>query len=220
MPIRQALLSDIALALGSIKPSLTTADAHSDVFEAYIFSLILRAAGSEGAMIAFENIHGDMPTVLVFRTSPGYIFSTAQPYGHAVLSFPGKPPLEAHVGVRVAGRSRVLHECDVAVLYRSEADLCRANSVSPRCSKVVLAVECKFYASDIPLGLARAFMGLIGDIQAPGRFFVVNTSSQSAERLLTSHRRGWEHQVTPGSPVLDRLLGSFRNAFKDFKASR
>ena len=78
------------------------------------------------------------------RTKEDYIWSTTQPYTYALLTFPGREPLEAHVGVRAAGKSGVLHEFDVCVIRRSEAETARQNRVHPRSSKILIGVECKF----------------------------------------------------------------------------
>src|SRR5689334_11022140 len=104
MTTTSSLLTAIQAALGStISPSLTSASDTSDIFEAYVFSLILEAARIEGANVYFRDVNGNSPSTFIFRTSPGYIFSRAQPYTHAVIEFSGKPTLETHVGVRVSG---------------------------------------------------------------------------------------------------------------------
>lgn len=220
MTTTSSLLTAIQVALGSaVSPSLTSASDTSDIFEAYIFSLILEAARVEGANIYFRNVNGSSPSTFVFRTSPGYIFSRTQPYTHAVIDFPGKPMLETHVGVRVSGSSGVLHECDVAVLYQAEAETCRYNEVSPRSSKVIMAVECKYYANSIPLGLARSFLGLDVDMSSQDCFFVVNTSSTSAEKLLAKKNKSYGCNVVPSSIVdVNRLKSSFQSSFTKYKA--
>jgi hypothetical protein len=223
MPLRPGLLAEIGAVLGpAVAPNLTSATAASDLFEAYVWSMAVRAAIDEGAVVEFKDVFGAVASSSFhFRTSPGFIFSTAQSYTHAELSFPEKPqlePLEAHVGVRVSGKSGVLHECDVAVLLKSEADLCRSENVSPRSARVVISAECKFYASDIPLGMARGFVGLTADLSAKDKFFVVNTESDSVERLLTHHARGWENLIVPGSGTVSRLRHDFRAAYKKYKA--
>ncbi len=222
MPIRPLLLAEIqATMTSSVSPSLTPESNSSDIYEAYVFSLVLRAALAEDATIEYCDIHGNLPTEFVFRTSPGYLYSTVQNYCHAVISFAGKPPLEAHLGVRVAGKSKVLHECDVAVLYQSEADACRSQQVVPRCSKVLIAIECKFYAADLPLILARSFLGLQDDLAVKDSFMVYNTSSSSSEQLLTERRRGWEHLCVPSNAhKVDRIHHSLIQAFKKFKSSK
>jgi hypothetical protein len=218
--INNTLLTAIGAALGSsITPGLTNASTTDDIFEAYVFSLALEAARIEGAHISFRDVYGRTPSIFTFRTSPGYIFSTTQPYTHAVIDFPGRPILEAHIGVRVAGSSGVLHECDVAVLYQSEAATCRLNRVSPRSSKLIMGIECKFYSSTIPLGLARSFIGLGLDLSAQDCYFVVNTSSDSAEKLLAKKNRAYGCNIVPSSSIaVDRLRSSFQSSFAKFKA--
>lgn len=220
MTSNASLLTAIQSALGSsLTPSLSTTSSTSDIFEAYIFSIILEAASIEGATITFEDVFGGNPSVFYFRTSPGYIFSTTQPYTHAVIQFPNKPILEAHIGIRVTGKSGVLHECDVSVLHQSEAITCRNNLVSPRSSKLVMAIECKFYSTSIPLGLARAFIGLHTDLSAQESFFVVNTNSASVEKLLAKRDRYCGIDIVPASPVtVDKLRNAFQSEFYRYKA--
>lgn len=219
MPVSDDLIVAIQSALGgTVVPSLTTSSAASDLFEAYILSIVLDAASELGAQIEYRNLNG--PTgEFIFRTSPGYIFSTANLYTYAAIAFPNCPLLEAHLGVRVAGKSEVLHECDVAVLPQTEAQTCRDNDVHPRSSKLVLAVECKFYTVSVPLNLARSFIGLGVDLGTVACFFVVNTDSEVIERLLAHHRRNWEHKVLPETQLnADRLRNSFQKVFKNFIA--
>jgi hypothetical protein len=40
-----------------------------------------------GAQVAYETVRGTSPSQFIFRTSPGYIYSTEQDYTHAILSF-------------------------------------------------------------------------------------------------------------------------------------
>ena len=219
MAVSDELLNAVQSALGpAIVPSLSTSSASSDLFEAYVLGIVLDAARDLGAQVEYRNRNG--PTnQFVFRTSPGFIFSTAQLYTYASIALPNAPLIEAHMGVQVAGRSEVLHECDVAVLPHTEAQTCRVNSVHPRSSKLILAVECKFYTVSLPLHLARSFIGLGVDIGAGDCHFVVNTNSYVIEKLLAHHKRHWEHQLVPGAPlVVGRLRNSFQIAFKNFIA--
>ncbi len=188
------LLEDIDDTLGSIvsssptmshgattSSSLTSSSRASDVFEAYVFALVVQAAQIEGANVSFWNVDGTRTTsTFVFRTSPSDIYSRAQTYSHAVIEFADRPTLEAHLGVYVAGKSRVRHEMDVSVLWASEAHMCRQERVLPRPRAVELAVECKFYAGTISLNLARAFIGLGSDLSTKNHYFVINNTSVSA----------------------------------------
>lgn len=219
MPLRPALIAEIQAALGAaVNPSLTVTSAANDIFEAYILSLVINAARAEGATISFMDVFGNTPTTYVFRTSPGHIFLTTQPYCHTVIEFPNKPTLEAHIGIYVGGKSRVFHECDVAVLFQEEADLCRLNNVPPRHSQVLISIECKHYTVGLKLDLARSFMGLSSDLTTKNSFFVVNSASSSIEKLLTHHDKNWEHEVRPGSTnAVARLNGALQKAFRNFK---
>lgn len=119
MPLRTGLLNEIENALGSAtNANLSTSSAGADLYECYIWSLVLEAARQEGATIRLLDRGGRSATSFWFRTSPSSIFSEAHNYCHAELQFPRRPTLEAHIGIYVSGKSRVNHECDVAVLYR------------------------------------------------------------------------------------------------------
>jgi hypothetical protein len=220
LSLRAELLNEIRSTLGrALVPNLTTASAASDLFECYVFSIALEAASAEGALIKFENVDGSQSNTLTFRTSPGHVWSTAQPYSHAIIRFAGKPDLEAHIGIFVTGKSSVLHEADIAVLSRIEAITCRRNRVAPRSSSLVLTVECKFYTTGLGLGLARGFVGFCTDFTGDRCFFVTNTSSDSVLRLLAHQKRKWEHQVVPaGRNFVSRLRSAFQEVFKNFKA--
>lgn len=221
MPITDDLLSDVQAALGTaVSPALTSESAVSDLFEAYILTLLIRAARAEGATVTYFDAAGAPAQSFVFRTSPGYIWSTTQQYTYALLQFQGKEALEAHVGVRVAGKSGVLHEFDVCAIRQSEAELARQNRVQPRSSKVVIGVECKFYTTSLTLGLARAFIGLGSDVSTRNTVFVTNTESESVERLLTARGQQWAHRAVPASAIdVERLRNEFQSAFKYFKAT-
>lgn len=222
MALRPNLLNDIQSVLGlALATSLNALSDASDLYEAYLFSLICQAALEEGGTVKFRSIGNADPTTFIFRTSPGYIGSMNKDYGYATIEFYNKPPIEAHVGVRVAGASKVLHECDVCVLPKDEADLCRSVSgnVAPRGAKIIISIEAKFYNSSLGLGLGRGFLGFTMDVSADKAYFVINRTSQSIEKLLSHRKRLWEHNIQPqNSGDVNRLKYSFRTAFKDYMA--
>jgi len=100
------------------------------------------------AHVRYETVHGSVPTVLRFRV-PGCHFSAACHRTLYRVTFPSCRRLEVHVGIRVIGKSRILHECDItAVLYHiDEAELCRQEQVylgllrSPYLRMQILHVE-------------------------------------------------------------------------------
>jgi hypothetical protein len=224
MPIRQELLNALQVQLNAAAAlNLTAVSDPWDIFEAYVFSIILEAARREGATVAFDNIREQPVNDLVFRTSPGRIFRSNNPvqplYTHARILFPNKPELELHQGIYVSGKSGLLHECDIALLLRTEGITCRQNRVHPRCAKVIFAAECKFYSSGFGIPLARGFLGLTTDIWTSGRFMVSNLSSVSVEKLLTHHDRKWAHQILPGNSVTtNRFRALVERALEEFIA--
>lgn len=220
MPVREDLINAIqaianeAAAVGYSDPAAT-----NDVYENYVWALCLKAAGWHDAAATYRTVRERPATSLVFRTSPGNIYSDTHEYTHAVLAFPdATPPLEVHVGVKVTGKSRVLHECDVAVITAEEAQLCRSNRVHPRASKVLIAVECKFYTTAIQLHLGRGFLGLTNDIFRKDRYFVTNGHSTSVNKLIVYHQSDWEFGVVPNAPQAEALLHSFARAFRNYRA--
>lgn len=94
MSINASLLQSIRRRLGqSINPSFGTATQVGDLYEAYIFTLVVRAALNEGAVaeqggsLTFRNPEDQITADLLFRRSPGQIYATTQPYTHAVIEF-------------------------------------------------------------------------------------------------------------------------------------
>src|SRR5689334_1432210 len=76
--------------------------APNDLYEAYVWNLILQSATDENGTVTLRNAEGYLTQNLVFRRSPGKISAITNPlYTHALIEFPGDvPALEAHVGVR------------------------------------------------------------------------------------------------------------------------
>lgn len=222
MPVTAHMISTITAALSSLpSTNLTSSSAGNDLYEAYIWSLVLQAASNEGASISLRDRTGASPTSFYFRTSPSSIFSRTHNYCHAEIEFAGCPVLEAHVGIFVSGRSQVAHECDVAVLFKSEAETCRNSSVHPRSGKIILAAECKYYvASSIGINLGRSFLGLLSDVYKGDRFFVATSYSRSVNMLLSKHKKDFELALSPlNARIETRLLGSFEKTFRNFRHS-
>jgi hypothetical protein len=224
MTVNENLLNQIRSALeNAINTSLTEQSQIFDLFEAYILSFIIDAARSEPNVdIEYISTNGSRATTFTFRTSPGQIFNG--PYTHAQITFQGKRPLEAHVGVRVSGISKVLHECDVLLMEMREAEICRDNNVSPQSSKVIIAAECKFYSPrNFGIKLAREFLGLTNDFSSNCKYyFVYNTTSQSVEELLAHHKNGrWFRYVVPSrTDDVNLLKSEFKNAIRNFIATK
>ncbi|MGO8265253.1 hypothetical protein ACC862_03470 [Rhizobium ruizarguesonis] len=218
----ETLLDEVRMVFpATVSPSLTSDSKGGDVFEAFVWKLVVDAAEAEGAEITLQNRDGTtVDEQFFFRTSPGHISSDRHPYSHAVLQFDRCPALEAHVGIYVSGKSMVQHECDVSVLYRDEAELCRRHGADPRNSQVILAVECKYYVeTTMGVNLARSFLGLSTDIMHKNRFFVGVSEGETVERLLAHHHKRYETGVSPVDARARhlRLRGDFEKVFRDFK---
>lgn len=68
-----------------------------DVYEGYLFSLATSTASNLGATVHHRDVNGNAVNNLVFRTSPGQLYSTTHPYTQAVLEMPGgREPGQSH----------------------------------------------------------------------------------------------------------------------------
>ena len=138
------------------------------IYEAYVFSLCLRAILELDNSLTLHGISSgqlESSTPFVFRGGPGQIHSTTRDYGYAKFSL-GDEDYEIHSGIEFKGNSKMTHEVDVCILRASEAQKCRSwNSRNdPRAFSLVGGWECKFYQSRLPKETGRAFVGLISDM--------------------------------------------------------
>lgn len=209
------LLDELQALLQAGAVSYDSASAANDVYEGYVFSLVVATAIASHAAVHFETVRGIQVNNLIFRTSPGRLYSTAHDYTHAVIRF-GQiaPALEAHVGVLVQGNSGVEHECDVLILEADEARTCRQVRTSPRTRSCILAVECKYYLAHLPLGMARGFAGLKDDLGQTHAIFAANTTSNSVKKYLSHRKLTQEFGAIPGSSEVAHLRSHIREAFK------
>lgn len=182
------LLRELRTHLGAAV-SYTTASQANDIYEGFLFSLVVATARKSGAVIRYEDVRDNRANGLIFRTSPGRLYSTRRNYTHAVVEFGIAPPLEVHVGVKVEGSSGVEHECDVMAVDAEEAALCRREKTSPRATKCLLVIECKYYTAHLPLGQARGFAGLSADMGTRAHpIFVANIGSGNVTKYLTGRK--------------------------------
>ena len=206
----QELIADIDTGLaGAANPAFNNPGAISDLFEVWIFCLVLRAAREEGFTVDFVDVGGNAVTTFVFRTSPGWVHG-AHPYCHAVLSHPDAPGMELHHGVRVGGQSQTSHECDVALLTDTAAVASRASGTDPTYAGLKLAVECKFYASSLPLRLLREFMGLSLELGRRPTWVATNSTHASLHAILRRHNLRWEDELEPNVSSADRFRHEVR----------
>ena len=218
----KALLQSIRKTLGSaVAPNLTSKSKGFDLYEAYIFTLGIEACRKLQLPVAYKNQDGSLASTFRFRTGPGSLARGG--YSHAEIRLgPKRPLLEAHVGVKVMGLSKVEHELDFSILLKEEADFCRRNDVLPRHNKVVLAAECKFYMRrGVGIAMGRGFLGLSDDLGHRDTFFVMNRPAVRVERFVDRHNRwGCFSPVAPVSTdEKTRLVSCFQTVLKKFRSA-
>jgi hypothetical protein len=190
-----------------------------DRYEAFVWLLVIQAARQEGAQVTLQDVNLNSASAPILRTSPGVISSNAQPYTHAVIVFPGKPILEAHVGIQIAGKSTVPHECDVVVLDRVEAQACRDSGANPRYKSALIIAECKYYpTSNLSLKLSREFLGFCKEMRKIDCFFVASRSSAPVLKVLSHSNCHRQTNVLPNSQPSVSLIHAFREKFNHFNA--
>lgn len=224
------LLNEINTALSvAIDPAFSSRAAEWDLYEVYTFCLIVEEAEEANAQVTFMNSNNSPATALTFRISPSSIINTG-PFTHALLEFPDKKPLEAHVGVYVSEKSLERTECDVCVIHKSEADFFRNRRVKrvrnkgdrrwPDGAKVEIAVECKYLTQNLGAGSTHEFMGRCWGLGAKRFHLVTNTPSEAAGHRVRSGPGGfvWQHDVIPPSTrSITRFRGVLRQEFDDYQ---
>jgi hypothetical protein len=214
MAAKDDLLTEISSVLAPGGADVISASDLDDLYEAYVVTALVQAALAEQWAVQLQDINETANATALFRRSPGNIYATpgGQAFTHFSLSKPGVPDLEAHIGIKVTGKSDVEHECDVAVLPKDAARFCRTNRVHPRSTRLLFAAECKYYLGNITLGLGRAFIGLATEMssQYGECHFVVNTSSPSVMKMLARQKRRRHEDVRPATGRFESLREACR----------
>lgn len=211
------LLDDIEAALDTVaQPGLHPSTQMSDLFEVWIYCLILTAARDEGFAVSVVDVGGTPQTTLSFRSSPGWVYG-AHSYCHAVISHDGMVDMELHHGVFVDGMSGKPHECDVALLRSGACIASRAAHANPPHTGLVLGAECKFYTNALKLGLLREFIGLALELGRGSMWFTTNATHHALHPMLRRHKLHWEDELEPGGEPTDRLLHSIRTTLDHLK---
>ena len=104
------------------------------------------------------------------------------------------------------------------MLSADEAEACRANETSPRAASLVIVLECKFYATPLPVGEARGFLGLAGEFNPPTKFLVQNTASPPISKLVAYKGHKWADGALPGSQGIANLQAEVQSVFRRFQA--
>ena len=114
------------------------------------------------------------------------------------------------------GSARVPHECDLAVLQKSEGDFCRRNYVHPKRASILLSAECKFYTGMLGISLGREFIGTTAELGTEGRFLLSNSEGRSVDRVLAYHKKKRHFRLTPlDSDSEVQVIALFREVFRN-----
>lgn len=197
--MNELLLSEITTELnnlGADPGNLAEASLPEKLYEIYILTCVMRALSKIGAIMEVRDMNDNPTDQFVVRLGPGLIYSPATSPGFIFVEYGGQE-YELHNGMRVAGRSKVLHEHDVSIIKREDAQRCRANRVSPSQNHCKLLIECKFYGSELPLHLGREYLGLMSEFSLRVKTMVSNTASAEIQKLVTSHRGTVNFGVKP-----------------------
>jgi hypothetical protein len=221
------LLASLVAALPSALPTTMTVTgrrptAGNDLYEAYLFGLVLTAARRQGFGITLEDADG-LAATLRLRRSPGRLpsgGSRGARFTHAVLTCPPRPSLEVHTGVGVVGQSKVVHEADVLVLPQDDALRCRNFDLDPLGRDAELMMEAKYYTNPVGLGTGREFLGLRVDVSAKQKVFVATIASDSVTSLLSGKKVPHDVGVLPRRRGETSLLGLIERTLRDYRSRR
>lgn len=193
------LLAAVASGL-SVATSLgyDSQSAAHDLYEAYVLTLLLEAARGDSWNWVLRDQSCNITKHAVFRKGPGRL--PTGNFTHALLTRPDKQSLEAHIGVKVRGKSNISHEFDLLVLPSSAAQACRTSGADPTWQTVRGHAEAKYYAGDLPLPLGRAAVGLERDCSLSGKSVVVtNQNGPTVEQLVTHYGIAFRFLIKPSN---------------------
>lgn len=174
--------------LSAQAPGLKSKATVPKLYEIFVLSCVARALRSIGATLVAKDSKDVPTTTLRFRLAPGLIYSPTTAPSFIEVSR-NKRKYELHGGLRIKGRSGVLHELDVCVIDRKAAVKCRLKKTAPSNGHVKLLVECKFLGKPtFPLDLGREFVGLGAEFSLRIKTIVSNTSNDEVHDLVTKHK--------------------------------
>lgn len=221
MELLASLLAELPAALPTTMTATGPAPtAGNDLYEAYLFGLVLRAARLEGYNATFADNDG-AATEFRLRRGPGRLPSGGPPgarFTHATLTCPSRPALELHTGVGVVGKSKVHHEADVLLLPQSDADRCRQFDLDPRGHDAELLIEAKYYTKPVALSTGREFLGLCSDISARQKVFAATLAGGSVVNLFSGRTVLHDIGVLPRRQGEASLLSLIRRILRDYQS--
>lgn len=211
------LIQAIEQAIGVLAPVYRNNADESDLYETSLLWLCVDAAKDAGGTILLTEDGSTAVTELSFRRGPGNVWSGN--FTYALVSFPGtQKRLEIHLGVFVVARSKVAHECDVAIIDHQEAERSRQGGVHPRSSKLIAAIEAKHYGASPSLGVGRSFLGLAQELGAKSCSLVYPCKSSATLAGLIAKRPSEAYsELLPGRPAASRLRSHLDQAIRNWR---
>jgi hypothetical protein len=208
-------ISSLLHNIGNTRPLHITHARTEKIYEIYILTLILRALNSIGAMCDARDSHDNQTNRLILRGAPGLIYSPTTNASFIDITY-NNERYELHNGIRVMGKSDILHELDICILTKREAERCRFHSVNPSHTKIRLLIECKYYGVDLPLRIGREYLGLSSEFQVRVKTLVSNIEDVNILKLLNSHRGTFtSHVYTGAQNNVEEMVGWVANELRN-----
>lgn len=200
--MNQKLFSSISSELNTLVSNYNIFASRSSIdklYEAYILSCIVTSLKSLNCELEVRDNNDTKSDKFLFRLKPGYIFSPNTASSFILIHYEGAE-YELHSGLRVMGKSDVLHELDVAIVTRKDAKRCRNTHTHPRQTNIKFLAECKYYGSTLPLSLGREYIGLCTEFSIRAKTIAANVSNPNIKKLLKTHQQTTSFNLTPNQP--------------------
>lgn len=200
--MNESLLDQIRNNLINISansPVLTNPAAPDKLYEIFIFTCVVRALRRIGAYIEVRESNDQQTNNIIFRLGPGRIYAPFSAPGFIYVRY-NNNEYEIQNGLRVSGRSHVLHELDVCIIKRDEANRCRKNQIDPVQNSIIFLAECKYYGTPLPLHLGREYLGLCSEFSIRVKTIISNSGSIEIHNLVTKHGGTENFSISPSNP--------------------
>jgi hypothetical protein len=202
---RRELVEAVESAIGALAEVYRDAAEESDLYEAALLTVAVGAAVDAGGTCLITDNGRTRSIRPTFRRAPGNLWLGG--FTYIVATFPNTPRcLEIHLGVYVAGLSKVLHECDIAILDQEEAERSRRGLLPPRKSGLIASIEAKHYNVPPGVNVGRSFIGLSSELGQDNCFLAFPApGSSNITTLLARRRSECFAELIPRSQAAQRL---------------
>lgn len=198
--MRASLLTQVKTELGTVgagAPALTSRAVVEKIYEIFVFTCVMKALASlDDTTLSPRDSQGNPTSNLVFRLGPGRIYAPTSAPGFILVTYRGRT-FEILNGVKVLGRSRILHELDVCLIEHGAAGSCRRRRQDPQQKAIKFLAECKFYGTDLPLHIGREYLGLCDEFDVRIKTIVSNVGDDNVHALVTRHRGTENFEMSP-----------------------